>query len=571
MPTEKPIKSILKKPKKNRIIVEGRPKRSEKAPQKSGTQSFSLWNIWVASAILKVLLFPAYHSTDFDVHRNWLAITNKLPLRDWYVEATSEWTLDYPPFFAYFEWFLSQLVPSIVRDDGCLDIVSNGKYGWPTVVFQRLTVIVSEVVLFWALQHYINTCRLKDRARSFVIASSIVLSPGLLIVDHIHFQYNGMMFGILVLSIVAAKNQHYLRCGSLFAILLCFKHIFLYLAPAYFVFLLRAYCIDPQNRSIHFINWRNLTKLGLSVVSIFVLAFAPFAYYGLLPQLVSRLFPFARGLTHAYWAPNIWALYSFGDRILIKLCTKFPNFSHAVLSRLIPHFRLEKTFERISQMSLSSTRGLVGEVEFAVLPVISPRITFCLTLFYQVLAVGPVLVMPTFERFAASLTLCGFASFLFGYHVHEKAILLVIIPFSFIVTKDRRLLSSFQTLVATGYVSLFPLLFGSAEWLFKVLYTYVWCVIYFSSLSEVTPVTSSPSRRIFYLDRLNLIYIFGLIPLVLLCGFVDLFKAKFDFLAQMEFLNLMMISVYCGIGIVASWNGLSWLYFVDEPLWECDG
>ncbi|CRK25642.1 hypothetical protein BN1708_014268, partial [Verticillium longisporum] len=224
----------------------------------------------IVAAAFKVLLFPAYKSTDFEVHRNWLAITESLPISQWYLEKTSEWTLDYPPFFAYFEWALSQVAKLV---DPSMTKLYNLEYdSWQTIYFQRWSVIISEIVLVFALHMFIDSASPSNRRATQTAALSILLSPGLLIIDHIHFQYNGCMYGILIISLVLARSKStLLSSGLVFAALLCMKHIYLYLAPAYFVFLLRAYCLSP--RSIYNIRFFNCVKLGVGITAIFGAAF----------------------------------------------------------------------------------------------------------------------------------------------------------------------------------------------------------------------------------------------------------------------------------------------------------
>lgn len=118
--------------------------------------------------------------------------------------------------------------------------------------------------------------------------------------------------------VLARGRSTLLLSGILFAALLCLKHIYLYLAPAYFVFLLRAYCLGSRSTFPYFnVRFLNCIKLSVGIVAIFAAAFGPFALWGQLEQVFRRLFPFSRGLCHAYWAPNVWAMYSFSDRVLI--------------------------------------------------------------------------------------------------------------------------------------------------------------------------------------------------------------------------------------------------------------
>ncbi|PSS03764.1 glycosyltransferase family 57 protein [Coniella lustricola] len=439
----------------------------------------SLTQCAVVAAAFKVLLFPAYKSTDFEVHRNWLAITHSLPLQEWYYEKTSEWTLDYPPFFAYFEWVLSQVAKLV--DPAMLKVYNLGHDSWQTVYFQRATVIITELVLVAALQMFVDSSHGTSKKAAQAAAISILLSPGLLIIDHIHFQYNGCMYGLLIASLVLARMQSgYLASGLVFAVLLCMKHIYAYLAPAYVVFLLRAYCMSP--RSIFSIQWFNGIKLGGGIAAILGMAFGPFALKNQIPQILSRLFPFSRGLCHAYWAPNVWAMYSFADRLLIYLA---------------PHLGLPVKVDALN----SVTRGLVGDTAFAVLPEISPNVCFALTLASMLPPLVKLFLNATWDNFIGAVTLCGYSSFLFGWHVHEKAILLVIIPFSLIALKDRRYFGAFRPLAVAGHVSLFPLLFTPAEFPIKMIYTIFWLVLFLMVFDRLAP--ASKAQRFFLFDRCN--------------------------------------------------------------------
>lgn len=163
-------------------------------------------------------------------------------------------------------------------------------------------------------------------------------------------------------------------------------------------------------------------------------------------QLINRLFPFGRGLCHAYWAPNFWVFYIILDKILA--------------------FLLRRLGFNIAIPEASFTGGLVGDSSpFAVLPkVLSSTIhsscSFCLfqwnmmglwfhicelnglqvtpiaTFLLVILAMAPCLIKAFSNpqpkhiiRLVSYACTCGF---MFGWHVHEKASLHFTIPLALI-------------------------------------------------------------------------------------------------------------------------------------------
>lgn len=182
---------------------------------------------------------------------------------------------------------------------------------------------------------------------------------------------------------------------------------------------------------------------------------------------------------------------------------------------------------------------------------------FLLTLVFQVLPLVKLFRQCTWENFVGAVTLCGYASFLFGWHVHEKAILLVIIPFSLIALRDRRHLGAFRPLAVAGHISLFPLIFTGGEYLIKTIYTVFWLVLFLTSFDRLAP--ASNKARFFLLDRFSTLYIAVSIPLILYTSLLH----QVVFGKSYEFLPLMVTSSYTAIGVVGSWVGYMVVYFTS--------
>lgn len=388
---------------------------------------------------------------DYEAQRHWMEITTQLPISQWYFHDLEWWGLDYPPLTAYHSWFMGK-IGGIINPAWFALHTSRGLDDPILKVFMRATVIVSEYLVYIpAAVIFVRRLSKLQGVNSWVASIALVailMQPGTILIDHVHFQYNTVMLGLVLASMSSLLAGRFMWSSVFFVMALGFKQMALYYAPAMFAYLLGV-CIFPRINIPRFLGIAVVTLASFAILlaPIFLGAlydtrrgidarpeldgyFAPLPilteysfklnfqawYYPIVQQaaqVIYRVFPFARGLFEDKVA-NFWCALN----VIIKL----RNYPADLLQRA----------------SLLAT--LVS---------ITPP---CFLIF----------IKPRKELLPLALATTAWGFFLFSFQVHEKSVLLPLMPMTVLLAGKHGLNKSIRAWVGfanlLGVWTMFPLL-----------------------------------------------------------------------------------------------------------------
>jgi alpha-1,3-glucosyltransferase len=571
------------------------------------------------TALKLALATPAaYRSTDYEVHRNWLAVTAGLPLSEWcvlvgvflscfpsrffsffsfffstlplrYTDATSPWTLDYPPLFAWFQRCLAAVAARLAPD--ALTLSADPVDSPAILAFQRGSVMAADAAL--AAAAWLATTPLADPASRALTFALLVASPGLLLVDHIHFQYNGWLCGWLVAAVAVSAaaggcagggKARFLALTSAgaaaYTALVCSKHLFAAVGPvfaAYFALL----ALRPPGGGGFGVKAATAAAVALPVASVLALTFAPFYLAGgpaALAAIARRLAPLDRGLVHAYWAPNAWALAAGVDAAGAAVAKRAVR--SAALARLPRPLAamLARTAAAAADGAGAFSAGLVKVTRFACFPTPGPGVAAAAALVAQLPAVAALAAAPSAPA-AAGLLLpavefAGLAAAAWGYHVHEKAalpyVLLAGLALGVAAASGSRVggwwavpppppgspvatlaadPAHYGTLALASYHALLPLLFRPQEWALRTALVGAHAVVALAIVPAVFPPATQQQRGNGLLAR-------RAHALAALLAATELYASILHplvFKDRLPFLPLAATSLACAVGLVGEW------------------
>lgn len=400
---------------------------------RSASRWTSISKLLVAGFFLRIFAACLGHSGqgkppmygDFEAQRHWMEITTRLPVSQWYFHDPEWWRLDYPPLTAYHSWVLGK-IGTLINPSWFDLYTSRGCEEAGLKFFMRITVFASELLIFvpavnLAISQLSKIRAGKVSAQHMQIALvALLLQPAIILVDHGHFQYNAVMLGLFLAAMGSFLADYHLAGCVFFVGALGFKQMALFYAPAVAAYLAGT-CFVPTVRPFRLLaiatvtacsfaalyapllfgTWYDVaqklqlppaTTGGSQLLSLFAALpteFQPFANQ--IAQSIHRIFPFSRGLFEDKVA-NIWCSIHFSG--VYKLATHHSP-------------------ETLSLAALALTMLLI----------LPP----CLVIFLR----------PRKSLVTLAFTTCAWSFFLCSYQVHEKNVLLPLVPMTALLAGEQ--------------------------------------------------------------------------------------------------------------------------------------
>lgn len=311
----------------------------------------------------------------------------------------------------------------------------------------RATVFVSEYLAYVPalvvfLRRYAKSEGVNIWEGSIALVA-ILLQPGTILIDHGHFQYNTVMLGFAVATLSSMIAGRPLWGCVFFVGALGFKQMALFYAPAVFAYLL-GICLFPKINVVRFLSIALVTVAAFAVLYLpFLLGVAYDIYRGVSDNALPR--PPVMESLPIRWNTNAW-YYPIVLQLAQSIHRIFP-FSRGLFEDKVANIWCTvHTFHKLHRYPQQLLqRSALLATSAAILPP-------CLIIFLK----------PKKQLLPLTFAVVSWGFFLCSYQVHEKNVLLPLLPMTLLLGGSDGLLPSTRAWVGLanmlGIWTMFPLL-----------------------------------------------------------------------------------------------------------------
>ena len=314
----------------------------------------------------------------------------------------------------------------------------------------RATVLVSEYLVYIPaaiiLNRKLGRMRGVSTWESLVALVAILMQPATILIDHAHFQYNTVMLGFTLASISSMLAGRALWGCVFFVAALCYKQMALYYAPPIFAYLI-GICLVPKPNVGRFLAIAFVTILSFAISFTPLLLGSIFDQYREIPALTTKETPLPPLITSLPFAVNESSWYFPSLLQLTQSIHRIFPFARGLFEDKVANMWCAiHTFHKLHNYPL-------GQMQ---------RISTVITLITIWPSIMIISLFPYRELLPWAMASTAWGFFLCSFQVHEKSVLLPLLPMTILLGSERGLGTELRAWIGwanmLGVWTLFPLL-----------------------------------------------------------------------------------------------------------------